>query len=43
MGIAWIVPIAGLAAIIFSYWLARDVLGRDTGTDEMRRMPSCSP
>ncbi len=43
MGIAWIVPITGVAAMFFALWLARDVLGRDTGTDEMRRMPSCSP
>ena len=38
MGIVWIVPFAGLAAMLFALWLARDVLQRDTGTDEMRRI-----
>ena len=38
MGIVWIVPIAGLAAVVFALWLAWDVLRRDTGTDEMRRI-----
>ncbi len=31
----WIIPIAGLAAILFALYLARDVLSRDTGTKEM--------
>jgi len=30
-----IVPVAGLAAILFALYLARDVLARDTGTKEM--------
>jgi K(+)-stimulated pyrophosphate-energized sodium pump len=30
-----IIPIAGLAAILFALYLARDVLSRDTGTKEM--------
>ena len=38
MGIVWVVPIAGVAAVLFSLWLAWDVLRRDTGTDEMRRI-----
>ena len=38
MQLAWIVPGAGFAAILFSAWLAWDVLRRDTGTDEMRRI-----
>ena len=36
MELFWIVPVSGLAAILFSLWLAWDVLRRDTGTDEMR-------
>ena len=31
----WIIPIAGLAAILFALYLARDVLSRDTGTQAM--------
>ena len=38
MGLIWIVPVAGFAAVLFSLWLAWDVLRRDTGTDEMRRI-----
>jgi K(+)-stimulated pyrophosphate-energized sodium pump len=34
--ITWIIPIAGAAAVLFALYLARDVLGRDTGTDAMR-------
>jgi len=33
--IQWIVPVAGLAAIVFAGYLARDVLRRDTGTEAM--------
>jgi K(+)-stimulated pyrophosphate-energized sodium pump len=36
--IQWIVPIAGLAAVAFAGYLARDVLRRDTGTDAMREV-----
>ncbi len=32
----WIIPIAGIAAVIFAIWLARDVLSRDKGTQEMQ-------
>ncbi len=31
----WIVPIAGIAAVLFALFLARDVLSRDTGTQAM--------
>ncbi len=36
----WIIPIAGLAAVLFAGYLARDVLRRDTGTDAMRDVAS---
>ena len=36
----WIIPIAGLAAVAFAAFLARDVLRRDTGTDAMRDVAS---
>ena len=32
----WIIPIAGIAAILFALYLARDVLSRDTGTQAMQ-------
>ncbi len=38
--IQWIIPIAGIAAVLFAGYLARDVLGRDTGTDAMRDVAS---
>jgi K(+)-stimulated pyrophosphate-energized sodium pump len=31
----WIIPIAGVAAVLFALYLARDVLARDTGTQAM--------
>jgi len=34
--IQWVIPIAGIAAVLFAGYLARDVLRRDTGTDAMR-------
>ena len=34
--ILWIVPVAGIGAILFAIWLARDVLRRDTGSPQMR-------
>jgi K(+)-stimulated pyrophosphate-energized sodium pump len=37
-GIFWIVPAAGIAAIIFAIILARDVLKRSQGTPEMARI-----
>ena len=34
----WIIPIAGIAAVLFAIWLARDVLSRDKGTKEMQEV-----
>jgi K(+)-stimulated pyrophosphate-energized sodium pump len=34
--IRWIVPIAGIAAVLFAIYLARDVLSRDVGTQAMQ-------
>ncbi len=31
-----IIPVAGIAAVLFALYLARDVLGRDTGTQAMQ-------
>jgi K(+)-stimulated pyrophosphate-energized sodium pump len=36
----WFVPIAGLIAVAFAIYLARDVLSRDTGTKEMMDVSS---
>jgi K(+)-stimulated pyrophosphate-energized sodium pump len=36
----WFVPIAGLLAVAFAIYLARDVLSRDTGTKEMMDVSS---
>ncbi|MDE3074358.1 MAG: sodium-translocating pyrophosphatase [Chloroflexota bacterium] len=38
MGIVWLVPAAGVLAILFALWLARDVLGRDQGTKGMQEV-----
>jgi len=38
MTLVWVIPVAGIAAMVFAFWLAWDVLRRDTGTDEMRRI-----
>lgn len=38
MDLIVIVPIAGVAAVLFALWLARDVLSRDTGTPEMQQV-----
>ena len=32
----WIIPVAGIIAILFAIYLARDVLSRDQGTDAMQ-------
>jgi K(+)-stimulated pyrophosphate-energized sodium pump len=32
----WIIPVAGIAAVIFAIWLARDVLSRDKGPQAMQ-------
>ncbi len=34
----WIIPIAGIAAVIFAIWLARDVLSRDKGPEAMQEV-----
>jgi K(+)-stimulated pyrophosphate-energized sodium pump len=36
MDLVILVPIAGIAAVLFAFWLAWDVLRRDTGTKEMQ-------
>jgi len=36
--ITWVIPFAGLAAVAFALYLARDVLQRDTGTEAMREI-----
>jgi K(+)-stimulated pyrophosphate-energized sodium pump len=38
--ITWIVPIAGIAAMVFAIWLARDVLARDRGPQAMQDVSS---
>ncbi|MEE8346871.1 MAG: sodium-translocating pyrophosphatase, partial [Dehalococcoidia bacterium] len=40
MELIWIVPIAGFAAVLYSLWLTRDVLRRDSGTPEMQDVAS---
>lgn len=36
MALFWLVPIAGVGAVLFALWLARDVLRRDPGPPEMQ-------
>jgi K(+)-stimulated pyrophosphate-energized sodium pump len=36
MDLFWIVPVAGLAAVVYAIWLAYDVLRRDKGTRDMQ-------
>ena len=38
MGIVWIVPVAGIIAIIFALLLVRNVLGRDAGNEKMQEI-----
>ncbi|HYP19711.1 MAG TPA: sodium/proton-translocating pyrophosphatase, partial [Chloroflexia bacterium] len=38
--LTWFVPVAGLIAVAFAIYMARDVLGRDTGTPEMQEIAS---
>jgi K(+)-stimulated pyrophosphate-energized sodium pump len=38
--LTWFVPVAGIAAVLFAVYLARDVLSRDTGTPEMQAIAS---
>ena len=32
----WIIPVAGIAAVLFALYLARDVLSRDQGIQAMQ-------
>src|SRR3989304_5517539 len=34
----WLIPVAGVAAVLFALWLAWDVLRRDAGTPEMQEI-----
>ena len=38
MELAWIIPVAALAAIVFSMWMAWDIMRRDTGTVRMQEI-----
>jgi len=38
MELVWIVPVGGLAGVLFAAWLAWDVLRRDQGTPQMREV-----
>src|SRR3972149_5842733 len=40
MELIWLIPAAGFAAVLFAFWLAWDVLRRDTGTPEMQNVAS---
>src|SRR3990170_6849598 len=36
MELVWLIPVAGVAAVLYAVWLARNVLKRDMGTPEMQ-------
>ncbi len=38
MGLVWLVPVTGGAAVLFALWLASDVLRRDQGTPAMQEI-----
>ena len=38
MELTWLIPLAGVAAILYALWLARDVLSRDPGTPAMQEI-----
>jgi len=38
LNLVWVVPVCGVAAILFAIYLAWDVLRRDTGTEEMQNV-----
>src|SRR3990172_9003493 len=40
MELIWLIPAAGVAAVLFALWLAWDVLRRDPGTPEMQDVAS---
>src|ERR1700694_4164612 len=38
MGLIWLVPVTGIGAILFAFWLAQDVLRRPAGTPQMQEI-----
>ena len=38
LNLMWVVPVCGVAAILFAIYLAWDVLRRDTGTQKMQEV-----
>jgi K(+)-stimulated pyrophosphate-energized sodium pump len=36
--LTWLIPVAGVAAVLYAFWLARDVLTRDAGTPAMQEI-----
>jgi K(+)-stimulated pyrophosphate-energized sodium pump len=38
MELVWLIPVTGIAAVLFALWLAWDVLRRDTGTEAMQEI-----
>ncbi|HEX5368182.1 MAG TPA: sodium-translocating pyrophosphatase [Dehalococcoidia bacterium] len=38
MELTWLIPVASAVAVLFALWLARDVLGRDSGTSAMQEI-----
>jgi K(+)-stimulated pyrophosphate-energized sodium pump len=40
MDLLWIIPVSGVATLLFVVYLVRDVLGRDKGTDKMQEVGS---
>ncbi len=36
MDLVWLVPVTGVIAVLFAFWLARNVLSKDSGTPEMQ-------
>ena len=38
MELVWIVPVAGLGAVLVALWFAVDILGRDAGTPKMQEV-----
>ena len=38
MELTWLIPVAGVAAVLYAVWLARDVLSRDAGTPAMQEI-----
>src|SRR3989304_5240879 len=38
MELIWIVPVAGLGAVLLALWFAVDILGRDAGTPKMQEV-----